>query len=297
MDVKALLPLLVQASLILLVAGIGLQSRWSDITATFHQPRLLVRAMIAVNVVVPLVAVVAVLLLPIAPAIKAGIVLMAVSPMAPFAPGKMLKSGAENAYVLGVYVALILAAVIVVPLTVALIGAFAPRAITMPIGIVGMFVLTSVLLPLAAGLLLGQLLPRQAPLLARIANIIAYAILIPVVVLGLYKAGGAIMALIGDGVLVAILATVVVGLAAGHWLGGPAANHRVALANAAVTRHPGLAGLIAHRNFEDSRVMLAVLLFLLTSIVVSGIYSAWAGKRLAMGTAVNGVPDGTITQG
>lgn len=293
MDVKALIPLLVQASLILLVVGVGLQSRWSDLVATLREPRLFVRAMLAVNVIVPLVAVLVVMVLPMEPVIKVGIVIMAVSPMAPFVPGKMLKVGAESAYVLGVYVALIIAAVIIVPLTVAIISAAFSGDVAIPMNVVAMFVLTSVLLPLAAGLLLAALIPSWASRLAKIVTILAYLILLPVFVLALYKSGGAILALIGDGTLLAILVTIGAGIAAGQWLGGPEAPHRVALANAAVTRHPGIAGLIAHRNFDDSRVMLTVLLFLLTGLVVTGVYSAWMAKRIARTAAARG----TFTQG
>lgn len=289
MNPQTLVPLLVQVSLILLVTAVGLQGRWRDLTLCIREPRLLLRALVAVNVVVPLVAVLCALVLPVAPMIKAGIVLMAVSPMAPFVPGKMLKAGAENTYVVGLYVALILAAVIVVPLTVAIISALAPGEITIPIGVVAWFVFTSVLIPLGAGLALGELLPAAAARLAKIATVMAYLILIPVVCIVLYKAGGALLALIGNGVVLAIVVTVCVGLAAGHLLGGPEPSHRAALANAAVTRHPGIAGLIAHRNFDDPRVMLTVLLFLLTGLLMSGIYSAWVSRRISRAGATPGL--------
>jgi BASS family bile acid:Na+ symporter len=281
MDPKTLAPLLVHASLLLLVAGIGLRSRWEDLTTALRHPRLLLRGVVAVNLVVPLVALLAMLALPISPAIKAGVVLMAVSPMAPFAPGKMLKAGAENAFVVGIYVALIVLAVAIVPATVAVLSATLPGDVTIPVGAVAWLVLTSVLAPLGAGLLVAHFLPRWAERLARMANILAYVILVPFVALLLYKSGGAMLALVGDGVLVAIIATVAAGLAAGHLLGGPEPSHRMALALAAATRHPGIAGLIAHSHFDNPQVMLAVVLFLVTSLVVSGAYTAWAARRFA----------------
>jgi predicted Na+-dependent transporter len=38
--------------------------------------------------------------------------------------------------------------------------------------------------------------------------------------------------------------------------------------------------MIANRHFEDKRVMLAVVLFLLVSIVVSALYAKWMTRRV-----------------
>ena len=94
----------------------------------------------------------------------------------------------------------------------------------------------------------------------------------------------AIVGLIGDGSVLAIIVTVAAGLAAGHWLGRPNPANSNALAVAAAIRHPGIAALIVHANFTDPRVMMAVVLFLLTSVIVSTVYQKlakrWAGPPL-----------------
>jgi len=279
MDAKTLVPLLVQISLIVLVAGFGLRARWSDLLAAFRNPASLLRGIVAVNVVVPLVAFGMVSILPIEPFVKAGIVIMAVSPMAPFVPGKMLKAGAGEAYVLGLFVALIVVAIVLVPVTVALLSAITGVKVGIPFGDIAKLAATSVLLPLAAGVLVASLFPAAAARLAKIATIVAFAIIVPIILLILYKSGGPMLSLIGNGVLLAIVVAVVAGLAAGHLLGGPEPSHRMALANAAAARHPGIAMLIAQGDFDDQRVRLAIVLFLLTSMVVSGVYSAMANRR------------------
>jgi BASS family bile acid:Na+ symporter len=96
--VKEIIPYLVQLSLMLIVAAVGMRARWRDVTSVSRHPRLLLRGMVAVNLVVPLVAVAMLAMLPIAPPVKAGVVIMAVSPLAPFTPGRMLKTGAEASY-------------------------------------------------------------------------------------------------------------------------------------------------------------------------------------------------------
>ena len=280
MEIRALLPLILQVSLILIVAAAGLQARWRDLECALRRPGLFLRAVVAVNVVVPLVAVVMAMLLPIDPAIKAGIVIMAVSPLAPFVPGKMLKAGAEASVAIGLFFALILLAVLIVPATFALLSELFPADARLSVGTIFRFVLVSILLPLAGGLLVAKLAPSIAPRLARLASLVGMLLLLPLVVGILYRTGGPMLAVIGDGTLAVIVVTVTAGLAAGHLLGGPEPANRMALAAAAATRHPGIAILVAHSNFDDPRVVATVALFLFTSILVSAVYQAWAKKRL-----------------
>ena len=280
MNAQALVPLIVQISLILIVAAVGLRSRWRDLTFDIRQPRWLFRGILAVNVVVPLTAVAMVLVLPIALPVKAGIILMAVSPMAPFVPARMLKAGAGRGLAFGEYFALILLAILIVPATMALISAFVPRDILLPVGTIAWFIFVSVLLPLGGGLLVAELLPRHADLLSRIASTTGNLLLVPVALIILFKLSGALLGLIGDGTLLAIVVTTVAGLAAGHFLGGREPVNQIALSMAATTRHPGIAAIVAHRHFDDQRVMLAVILFLLVGAVVSTLYMVWAEKRL-----------------
>jgi bile acid:Na+ symporter, BASS family len=67
-----------------------------------------------------------------------------------------------------------------------------------------------------------------------------------------------------------IVVIVLIGLAAGHLLGGPNPHHRTVLALSTATRHPGVAIAIAHTNFPEQKLALAaILLYLLISGVVT----------------------------
>lgn len=282
MDIKALIPFVVQGSLFLLVLAVGLRSRWEDLTYVFRKPKNLARALVAVNVVVPLAAVILGALFPLDWRTKAGLIIMAVSPLAPFATGKMLKASSDRSYDVGLYAALILAAVVIVPLTVAILNLFYERHAHVSVGAVAWFVIKSVLIPLGAGVAIASVWPRFAERAAPIAQLIAYILLLPVVVLILLKSGGAMMSLIGDGTVVVINLIILAALAAGHWLGASAAHpgHRVALAQAAATRHPGIAGLIAQGGTDhDPKVMTAVLLFLVISVLLTTIYAVLVKRQ------------------
>lgn len=281
MDIKMLVELVIQLSLLLLVLAVGMRSTWSDLLYVFRQPRNLFRGLIAVNVIVPLTAVILGGLFPLALEAKAGLILMAVSPLAPFATGKMLKSSADRSFDVGLYAALILAAVIIVPLTVALLNLFYGRHANISVAEIAWFVTKSVLLPLAAGLTIATLWPRFAARAAPIATLITYLVIIPLSLLFLVKFGAQLTALIGDGTLYAMIGTIAAGLAAGHFLGGRNPGHRAALSMAAATRHPGIAMLIAEGDMKSPAVTYAVVLFLLVSLVMTAIYAKWLGRRMA----------------
>ena len=97
---QAAIQLFVQGSLFLLIFAVGVQSSPADLSYVAQRPSLFVRGFIAVNVVVPACAVLLCLAFSVDRLTEAGIVIMAVSPLAPFAIGKMLKTGADRAYVI-----------------------------------------------------------------------------------------------------------------------------------------------------------------------------------------------------
>jgi BASS family bile acid:Na+ symporter len=70
-----------------------------------------------------------------------------------------------------------------------------------------------------------------------------------------------------------------VGLAIGHFLGGPLSENRTALAISTASRHPGIAIAIAAANFpEQTLVTPAIFLYLLVTAVVSIPYLLWSKR-------------------
>lgn len=280
MDAKELVPLLAQGALFLIVASFALKAHARDLLAAMRHSGLLLRGIIAVNIVVPATAVLISSLLPIDPIVRIGIVLMAVSPLAPLVPGKLMKGGLDASTAVGLYVALILTAIFFVPATLALLSAIYPADASIAPAAIAKLVLFTILAPVALGVAIASWAPSLAPGLSKIALIVGWVAVAILVILILIKQGGAIAGLVGDGSVFAIVVTVAAGLAAGHLLGGPQIANSNALAVAAAIRHPGIAALIVHQNFSDQRVMLAVILFLLTSVVLVTLYQLWLKRRL-----------------
>jgi BASS family bile acid:Na+ symporter len=279
MDVKELLPIVAQCALGFIVASIGMRAQARDVLAAMRDTKLVLKGLLAVNIIVPIVALAITAILPINPPVRVGIVVMAVSPMAPLVQMKMRQGGLDTSHAIGLYVALILSAILFVPATVALFSALYPGEVSISVAAVAKMVSITTLLPVGVGLAIGNWAPAFARRAAPIVMILGFLAVLLLAGLILYQRGGAMLGLIGDGTLLAIVITIAAGLLAGHWLGRPNPANSDALAMAAGTRHPGIAALIANANFTDPRVMLTVALFLLTGIIMTVAYLVWQTRR------------------
>jgi bile acid:Na+ symporter, BASS family len=74
-----------------------------------------------------------------------------------------------------------------------------------------------------------------------------------------------------------------IGLAAGHLLGGPDPGDRTVLALATCTRHPGIAMAIAALNFPEQKtaVMAMGLLHMIIGGIVAIPYTVWSKRSHA----------------
>ncbi len=277
--VRELIPVILQGSLVLLLASVGMQWRWSDFAELRDEPAILARAFVAVNVVVPLAAVLVVLVLPIERVVAVALLLMAVSPLAPLVPGRAMKAGGKRASVVATFVILIALAIVLVPITVKLVGWVFERDLDVPVGALTKLVLVSAVLPIVVGFGFAAIAPAVAERLAPILTLLANIVLGLFVLLVLWVAGAQMWALIGNGTILAFALVTVAGIAAGHLLGGPSWGGRGALAMAAAIRHPGMAVMLARFYDTDKAVVVGVLLFLLNGVVLTALYQAWLKRN------------------
>lgn len=276
-----LAPIVMTISLAAIVAAVGLDARVEDLLYMARHPTQLLRALAAVNIAVPIIAMVIVALFPISVVSKAAILLMAISPVPPFVPGNQLKVGGRREYAYGLYAALIVLAIVTVPLSVLVLRAYYGVDVEISAAAVARNLLVSAILPLALGMAIRHFAPgiaaRIKPVISKLANILLFLILIPLVI----KIWPAISGLVGDGTILAAVLMVLLALAAGHLIGGPAMEDRGALAVTAATRHPGIAAMIAGANFDDKRIVAGIVLVLLAGLIAAIPYKAWMGKHVA----------------
>ncbi|MDX3885344.1 Na+-dependent transporter [Edaphosphingomonas haloaromaticamans] len=279
---KQLVPLLLTFSLALLVVAVGAASTRGDLLYVFRRPALLAKALLAVSVIPVLVAIAVIAVFPVSHATRAGIMLMAISPVPPLVPGKMMKFGGRNDYAYGLYNAMAALSVITVPLWgIILTHLYAAHAIFPP-AVVASNVFIGVVIPLVIGLLFGRWLAperarRAAPVIVKIAMALVILAFVPII-LGVWPE---LTGLVGDGTIVAMAVIAVLALLGGHLLGGPLLGDRATLAFAAAMRHPGIALALAGANHGDKSISAAVLLFILVGMIVMMPYQAWIKRRLA----------------
>ncbi len=281
MNLAALIPVALKTSIFLTVFGIGLKATLGDATWLLRHPGQLGKSLMAMNVLVPLFAVALAAAFDLHPVVKIALVLLAVSPVPPFLPKKLLKAGGHQSYVYGLLLAATLLSLVLVPVSVAFIGRLFGRDVHVASSVILQAVLTAILLPLAAGMSVRAIMPNVAERLEPVVTKVGGVLLLAAVPI-IFTAWPAISMLIGNGSVGAIVAMVLAGLAVGHLLGGPDEDNRTVLGLASASRHPGVAMAVAHATFPSQKLVpAAVLLYLLVSIVVTLPYVNLRKRRQA----------------
>jgi BASS family bile acid:Na+ symporter len=267
-------------SVVLLVFSIGLESSHKDIVYLFRRPGQLLRSILSMNILMPVLAASIALNFDLRPPVKIALVALAISPVPPLLPKRQAKAGATGAYAIGLLFAMALLSIAFIPIAIEVLDVFSAHSLHMPFFAVAKLVLLTVLVPLSAGVLVRA---RAAGFAARIARpvslvsaIALFGGLLPV----LFKSMPAIVSLLGNGTVLVFVVFVVVGLAVGHFLGGPASEDRPVLALATASRHPAIAATIAISNFPQQKMVFpAILLYLLLNIIICLPYMVWLKRR------------------
>ena len=99
MTLAGLVLLGLKASIGLLVFSIGLGTAPGELMYLVRHPGRMVRALLAMSLVMPIIALLAVKLLPMEKSVAITLVALSLSPVPPMLPRKMLKAGGGHAYV------------------------------------------------------------------------------------------------------------------------------------------------------------------------------------------------------
>lgn len=280
MDLKQLVILTLQISVVGTVLGFGLKTTFADLLYLLRQPALLVRSLIAVFVIMPIVAVAISQWFDFPRTVMIALIALSISPTPPLLPSREAKSGGHESYGLGLMALLAGLSIAVVPLAAQLLSAFFGRDLGAPASKIAGIVFISVLLPLAVGMAVHALSPAIA---ARVDTVVAMMvkILLPLgVVVLLIATAPAMWRLIGGGTLVAMLLFLAIGFVVGHVMGGPDQENAIVLAISTACRHPAVALSIASANFPDEQFGAAILLYLLLGLVVGVPYTLWNKRHM-----------------
>lgn len=276
MKLTLLIKLVILASIALSVLAVSLGATLRDATSLLHQPGALLRSVIAMNVMMPLFAFLLAFAFPFDPAVRIALVTLSVSPVMPLVVRKQLKAGADAAYSFGLYTAITLLAIIFVPVAVVVVGRIAGFSLGISAGAVARTVVISILAPLALGIVVHARYPALAERLARPIDRIATAILLVTVLVVVAGSWRSLLAVMGNGTLLAFIAFVLGGLLLGEVFGGTDPDKRMVLALSNASRHPGVALAIAGVNFPDQKLVIAaVLVYLVVNGILALQYLRW----------------------
>ncbi|MGH7619821.1 MAG: hypothetical protein ACREPM_21620, partial [Gemmatimonadaceae bacterium] len=145
-----------QASLGLVVFGVALNARPSDLVFLGRHPALLARSLVSVNVAMPLLALWVAVVFNLDRAVELALVALAMSPIPPFLPLSAKRAGGDASYTVGLLAVESIVAMVLIPLTVWCFGVLLSNDLHMPPGPVARIVVTGILIPLLAGAVLHQ---------------------------------------------------------------------------------------------------------------------------------------------
>jgi bile acid:Na+ symporter, BASS family len=269
-SLSALILIAIKASIFLNVLALGMSARPTDALYVLRRPALLLRSLLAMYVIMPLFAAALAVAFDLRPVVKVVLVALALAPVPPLLPKKQMKAGGHASYTIGLLAAASLLAIVVVPVVLTVLGRAFGWETHVPVATIASIVATSVLAPMALGLLIRHFAPGGAERCAKPVAIASAVVLVVGAVPILLAAWPAVVALIGNGTLLVLGIFTAVGLAVGHWLGGSEPDERTVVALSTACRHPAIAMAIATANFtERTAVMGAVLLYLIVSALVS----------------------------
>ncbi|MFQ4144008.1 Na+-dependent transporter [Chlorogloeopsis sp. ULAP02] len=282
MNMVAIILLVLKASIILSVFAIGLKATFADATFLFRRPSHLFRALLSMNVLMPLIALAIDTAFDLHPAVKIALVAISVSPIPPILPNKALKAGGKEGYTIGLLVALSALSIFVIPIAMEIFERITGISLAMQPRSVSVVVLTTILVPLLVGIAIGKIAPTLADRAAKPISVLGSVLLVLSALPILIGSARTVFSLVGDGTIFSLAGFALIGFIIGHLLGGPELDNRSVLALATASRHPAVAIAIAHANFpEQTLAGAAVLWYLILSGIVSAFYLAWVKRQRA----------------
>jgi bile acid:Na+ symporter, BASS family len=256
----------------------GLETRKGDLWYLGARPGLLLKSLLTVNVLVPLIAVAAIVLVRPAKATAIGMLLLVASPVAPMALKIILKAGGDRKYALDLHFILALLSIVTTPITIELISIMlgfnlevSPEAVA---GVVGL----SILLPIISGVVAGRLFPAATGKMIKGLEVFSgvVSMLVNIIVLLLtYK----LLFLLDVSSYLAIALMVAGALIAGHLIARGRPGEQATLAIESATGNFGIVFLIVSTFATLDQALPVIIPYVIISVIICLIYVGYMKKK------------------
>ena len=268
--------LLIKLTLFAVMFALGLGLQGAALQQWRQRPALFVRVLIGTCLLVPLGGLLLIkfsLVLPVAPPVRYGLALMALSPSAPLTLHKAGRQGGDREMAALLQVLAAIAAIVTIPLMADLFRqVFTIKGWDLAHADVAVQVVTAQVLPLLLGLGLRRWFPALASRLVGPLEKLANGLLLLLLVVILAFTLPALGSFLASNLIAVPLmgAMVVLCLAIGWLLAGPDPAESTTTALVTSMRNPGLALLFAASHAPGMpTVKLAILSYVLVTVVVS----------------------------
>jgi BASS family bile acid:Na+ symporter len=244
--------------------SVGFRYTVQQIIAPLRNARLVIGAVVANFVLVPILAYVITAIFSIGEEREIGLLVVACAAGAPFLIKLAQMAGADLAIATGVLVLLLVITVPYMPIVIPLI---APEADVSAFGIARPLVLT-MLLPLVVGLIADRFVPtwtkRLLPLLGILANIALVALLVSTVAANF----DVLLNVFGTGAILAALLFIAGAFVIGYLLGITGRGTREELALGTAQRNTAAATVVATQSLSDPDTIVMVVVTSIVSMAI-----------------------------
>ncbi len=273
---------LVTITIFTLMLTIGVNLSFEKLLSLCRRPFLLLRALLAVVVLVPLVVIVLLRLFDLPSGVATGLALLAAAPGAPLTTKRSQMAGGKFPHSASLQLILALLAVIITPITLAIFYALfdlETQRVLVSVSQVFQQVVRVQFFPIILGLLIQKFSPKITSVIGKPLIVIGNILFLLLLIL-LSVPGFRLIRQIGILPLVVIVIMVVISLAIGHLLGGSEVDKRSALAIACIARNIGLAMYIAVFSNAQEQVLPTLVSYIILGSLIAIPYSTWSKRQV-----------------
>jgi BASS family bile acid:Na+ symporter len=273
-----ILATLAQLSVLVFVIGsmmsMGLSLTMKQILDPLKNTRLVILALAASFILVPIVAVIITLVLPLDESVGIGLILLSTAAGAPFLPKLSQAAKGNTAFSVGLMVLLMVVTIVYLPLVLPLLL----QGVEVNPWDIAQSLIVMMLIPLAIGLFIRARYEDTAERIQPTFGMASNISLLALMVLGLVLNFNSMIALVGSWGILAGILFILASLLIGYLLGGSDSGIKSVMGLGTAQRNISAALVVAAQNF-DSDVITYLMVIALIGLVILMPAAGELGKR------------------
>jgi BASS family bile acid:Na+ symporter len=287
-----ILEILAQLSVLVFVIGsmmsMGLSLTMKQIMDPLKDVRLVVMALVASFILIPILAYVIVLVMPLDQSVGIGLILLSTAAGAPFLPKLAQSAKGNTAFSVGLMVLLMVVTIVYLPLILPLLL----QGVEVNPWEIAQSLIVVMLIPLAIGLFIKARYEDTADKIQPTFGLASNIALLALLVLGLVLNFDSMIGLVGTWGILAGILFILASLVIGYLLGGSDSSIKGVMGLGTAQRNISAALVVAAQNF-DSDVITYLMVIALIGLVILMPVAGELGRRQAKAAGTASEPETT----